>query len=74
MKKICILTSVHPALDVRIFYKEAKTLVRAGYDVVLVAQHDKEEIIEGIKIIPLPKPKNRFFRIFFWQEKHIKLL
>ena len=73
MKKICILTSVHPALDVRIFYKEAKTLVRAGYDVVLVAQHDKEEIIEGIKIIPLPKPKNRFFRIFFLARKAYKI-
>ena len=58
-KKVCILTSVHPVFDTRIFYKEARTLSRAGYDVTLIAQHNKNEIVEGIKIIPLPKPKNR---------------
>ena len=73
MKKVCILTSVHPALDTRIFYKEAKTLVEAGYDVTLIAQHDKDETIDGIKIIALPKPKNRFFRIFFLTRKVYKL-
>lgn len=65
MKKICILTSVHPAFDVRIFYKEARTLARAGYDVTLIAQHDKNEIVDGVKVIALPKAKNRFFRVFF---------
>lgn len=63
MKKICFLTSVHSAFDVRIFHKEAKTLVKAGYDVTLIAQHDKNEAVDGIRIIPLPKPKNRFERI-----------
>ena len=58
-KKVCILTSVHPAFDTRIFHKEAKTLARAGYDVTLIAQHDKNETIDGIKIVALPKPKNR---------------
>jgi len=33
-----------------------------GYDVTLVAQHDKEEIIEGIKIVPLPRYRNRLER------------
>lgn len=63
-QKICILTSVHSVFDARIFYKEAKALVNAGYDVTLIAQHNKEEIIDGIKIIPLPKPKNRWERFF----------
>ncbi len=57
--KVCILTSVHPVFDTRIFYKEAITLARVGYDVSLIAQHNKNEIVDGIKIIPLPKPKNR---------------
>jgi len=61
---ICILTTVHPAFDTRIFHKQAKTLVRAGYDVTLIAQHDKDEVVDGIKIIALPKPRNRFTRIF----------
>ena len=62
-KKICILTSVHPVFDTRIFYKEAKTLAEAGYDVTLIARHDKDETVDGIKIIALPKSKNRIWRI-----------
>lgn len=63
MIKVCILTSVHPPFDTRIFHKEAKSLAKAGYDVTLIAQHDKDEIVEGIKIVPLSKPKNRLERI-----------
>lgn len=64
INKVCILTSVHPPFDTRIFHKQAKTLVSAGYDVTIIAQHDKDEIVEGIKIIALPKPKNRLQRVF----------
>jgi glycosyltransferase involved in cell wall biosynthesis len=49
--------------DPRIFHKQAKTLVTAGYDVALVAQHDKEEIVDGVRIVPLPTPKNRLERM-----------
>jgi len=62
--KVCILTTVHQPFDTRIFHKEAKTLVQAGYDVTLIAQYNKNEIIDGVKIIALPKPKNRFIRTF----------
>ncbi len=62
--KIVHLTTVHPAYDIRIFHKEAKTLARAGYNVILIAQHDKEEIVDGVRIIPLPRPKNRLSRFF----------
>jgi len=58
------MTSVHPVFDDRIFHKEAKTLVGAGYEVSLIAQHNKNEIVDGIKIVSLSKPKNRFFRFF----------
>ena len=64
MMKICVVTTVHPPFDTRILHKQAKTLVRAGYDVTLIAQHDKNEVVDGVRIIALPKPRNRFARIF----------
>lgn len=73
MKKICHITTVHPAFDTRIFYKEAKTLARAGYNVVLIARHNENEIVDGVKIIDLPKPKNRFQRMFFLTKRAYKL-
>lgn len=72
-KKVCILTSVHQALDIRIFYKEALTLKKAGYKVTLIAQHKSNEINKGIKIIALPKPKNRLNRILVTTWKVFKL-
>jgi len=67
--KVCILTSVHPPFDIRIFHKEAKSLVKAGYNVTLIAAHDKPEMVDGIKLVFLPKPKNRLQRIIktTWQ-------
>ncbi|MEW5766778.1 MAG: glycosyltransferase family 4 protein [bacterium] len=62
-KKVCHITTVHPPFDTRIFHKEAKTLAKAGYDVTLIAQHNKDEVVDGIKIIALPKAKNRFHRM-----------
>jgi glycosyltransferase involved in cell wall biosynthesis len=61
---VCIITTAHSAFATRIFYRQAKTLVRAGYDVTLIAQHDGDTMVEGVRIIGLPKPKNRFTRIF----------
>ena len=55
--KVCHLSSVHSAFDGRIFHKEAKTLVQVGYDVAIIAQHDRQEVVEGVRIIPLPKPE-----------------
>ncbi|MCK4293065.1 MAG: glycosyltransferase family 4 protein [Planctomycetes bacterium] len=61
--KVCILTSLHSPLDGRIFHRQAKTLAQEGYDVTLIAQYDKEDIVGGVRIIPLPKTKNRFKRM-----------
>lgn len=62
--RVCILTTVHSAFDTRIFHKEAKTLVKAGYDVTLIVQHTRGEVVDGVKIVTLPKPHNRFVRVF----------
>lgn len=62
--KVCILTTVHPLFDTRIFHKQAKTLVREGYDVTLIAQWSMDEVVDGVKVVALPKPENRLTRIF----------
>ena len=37
MSRVCMLTSVHPPDDPRIYQKQARSLAAAGYDVTLVA-------------------------------------
>ena len=73
--RICIITTVHPPFDTRIFHKQAKTLVQAGYDVTLIAQHDGDEMVNGVRLMALPKPRNRFTRIFglTWRVFHVAL-
>jgi glycosyltransferase involved in cell wall biosynthesis len=61
--KICHITTVHDPFDPRIFRKELMTLVGAGYDVSLIAQHKKNETVHGVNIIALPKPSGRLRRM-----------
>ena len=65
--KISILSSVHIALDNRVFYREACSLQRAGYDVTLIAVHGREEIKDGVRIVPLPRVP-RWQRPLLWRE------
>jgi glycosyltransferase involved in cell wall biosynthesis len=65
MNKVCIISTVHIALDNRIFYREACSLKNAGYEVYLIAVHDKNETLQGIKILPLNRLK-RSQRPFLW--------
>ena len=63
--RICILSSVHIALDNRVFYREACSLQRAGYEVTLIAVHDRAEVKEGVRIVPLPRVP-RWQRPLLW--------
>lgn len=68
---VCILTSVHPARDIRIYEKEAKTLAEAGYQVVLVNQFEEGQE-EDVAFIKAGCPSGRVGRIllgwmiYFW--------
>jgi glycosyltransferase involved in cell wall biosynthesis len=61
--KVCHITTVHPVFDPRIFRKELRSLVNAGYDVSLIAQHEKNETIDGVHIVALPKTAGRLQRM-----------
>lgn len=63
-KKVCILTSVHPPFNQRIFLKEAKSLAEAGYDVTEIVPHVHDEERDGICVKAVPQPGSRLERMF----------
>lgn len=67
--QICHVTSVHPAKDVRIFYKECCSLVKAGYDVYEIAPNVGDEFYNGVKICGVQLPRQRLKRMLFGREK-----
>lgn len=67
--KVVHLTSVHGALDARVFYKECKTLAAADYDVTVIAPQGGDAtqqghgIRNGVRIRGVPKPRTRLERM-----------
>lgn len=55
-KKVCHITTVHPAKDVRIFYKECVSLANAGFDVTLLVLNGMSDQLNGVKIIGIQHP------------------
>lgn len=64
-KRVFHLTTSHSSSDTRVFYRECKSLLNSGYEVFYIAPHTKEENVEGINIIPLPKSRHDIHRRFF---------
>lgn len=63
MKKVCHMTSAHPAGDVRIFHKECVSLARAGYDVYLVQRGESGEV-KGVHLVGISEiPPGRMARM-----------
>lgn len=50
--KVCMLVQHHPFMDARIFKKEAKSLLRHGYDVSIVVPLNKEGYLYNIDGTP----------------------
>lgn len=61
----CHLTSAHHIHDVRIFEKECKSLVAAGYRVSLVAPTEEQSTIDGVEIVGFTRRDGRFGRFVF---------
>ena len=59
MAKIVHATSVHDPFDTRIFMKQCQSLLRAGHEVVVVAVHPRDEVVDGVRIRAVSAPQNR---------------
>jgi glycosyltransferase involved in cell wall biosynthesis len=64
--RIAVLSSVHEALDPRIFHKQCRTLAAAGFEVHLLARHNRDEVRDGVTIHALPHPRSRWQRPVQW--------
>lgn len=70
--KVVHMTSAHRVPDTRIFLKECRTLSDAGYEVVLIAQHEIDEDRYGVRIRAIPSPRNRFARMLSTSTKVLR--
>jgi len=56
VKKVCHITTVHPAMDVRIFHKECCSLSKAGYEVTLIVVNGEDAELNGVHIKGIKAP------------------
>lgn len=61
-RRVLHLAPGHAALDTRVFWKECRSLARAGYDVRLLVPHDRDEVRDGVTISALPRWTTRVQR------------
>jgi glycosyltransferase involved in cell wall biosynthesis len=61
--RIAHLTSAHPPLDVRIFHKECRSLARAGYEVIVLGNHESNETVDAVKLQGLGAANGRIQRM-----------
>jgi glycosyltransferase involved in cell wall biosynthesis len=61
--KIVHVTCVHPVRDPRIFEKECRSLAEDGHEVVLVAPHTQDEMLDGVRIRAIPPASSRRLRL-----------
>lgn len=63
MRRVMHVTTAHPVSDNRILRKECTALAQAGFDVILVAVHDRDEVLHGIPVLGLPRHRGRLSRM-----------
>ncbi len=68
-RQVCILTSVHPQDDVRIYHRQAKSLAQAGWQVTLLNSRATGQGEEGILFGKVPLPAGRLGRMLLASPK-----
>jgi glycosyltransferase involved in cell wall biosynthesis len=61
--RVVHMTSVHNAIDGRIFYKECRSLERAGFHVTSIGPHPGDAVIDRVHIKSIRKDQNRLARM-----------
>src|SRR5215472_2771360 len=61
--RVVHMTSVHSALDHRIFNKECRALARAGFDVTVVGPYPQDIVRERVRIKSVSKSPRRLLRM-----------
>ena len=62
--RVCHITTVHPVDDHRILHKECLSLRAAGYDVTLIAPHERDTVVHGVPVVALrDEARNRLERM-----------
>ena len=66
--RICFVSSAHPSDDKRVHYKQAMSLVRAGFDVShVVRDTGQPEMVDGVRLVKFEGAKslwNRAMQVF----------
>lgn len=62
--RVCIFSTAQPVNDVRLFYREAKSLAKEGYDVHVILAGAKDEFREGVHVHGVTKADSRLVRMF----------
>jgi len=61
--RVVHMTTVHPALDGRIFHKECRSLARAGFSVTIIGPHGGDSVVEQVRIKPIQEEQARALRM-----------
>lgn len=64
--RVCILTSVHPPLDTRVFYRQARSTAAAGFATLLIAPGAPAKPVDGVRFGSLPSVGGRAGRLLRW--------
>lgn len=61
--RVVHMTSVHSAVDPRIFHKECRSLATAGFEVTVVGPHPQDGIKDSVRIKSIKKDAGRLARM-----------
>ncbi|HTC61835.1 MAG TPA: glycosyltransferase family 4 protein [Candidatus Saccharimonadales bacterium] len=61
--KVVHMTSVHTAVDIRIFQKECRSLARAGFQVTSIGSHSSDTVIDHVSIKSVKRDQARLTRM-----------